>query len=253
MTGIEGRSDLMKGIGKTRAFVLSLLVVGVMVLTVGTAGAVTVTWNFATSSGTNLGTTESFTGSDNTTTILASGFSGVGSHSLASPPTNWILPAGGINAADLIGTSSGGLGVVNLGSNFIDVGQIIQLDVSNLIPPAVPAGEFTSEQASVSFGTNGTIAIYSSSSSVGSNAVGTYLASSAGTGGTSTTLSIPLSTNRYLWIYVTPNGAQGALGSVAATYTGDGVSSVPEPTSLLLLGTGLVGMGIGMRAWRRKK
>ena len=77
----------MKGIGKTRAFVLSLLVVGVMVLTVGTAGAITtVTWNFATPNNTNLGTTESFTGSDGTTTILASGFSGVGFTMLVALP-----------------------------------------------------------------------------------------------------------------------------------------------------------------------
>ena len=222
----------MKGIGKTNAFVLSLLVVGVMVLTVGTAGAVTnVTFSFSSPTG-NLGPTEIYT--SNGTSITVSGFKQVGTGNTTS---TWNLPTTGVTAADLFGTGTS-LGVVGeTANNTINAGEIIQLDLH----------ELTNETLNLTI--NGTVKIYGSPIAVANGGHGTLLATFTSTG---SSLSFsPGSNNLYAWISVTPNSSHASLGSFSAVY--NGVSAVPEPTSLLLLGTGLVGMGIGMRAWRRKK
>ena len=231
MNNLIPRERFRKGIGKTSAFVLSLLVVAVMVLTVGTAGATTFTWDFSSPTG-NLGTTETY--SSGGYVITVSGFTGVGFH---SGTTNFTLPASGVNTANLFGNGSLGVGTNSL----IDLGEIVQLDLVN----PISAG-FTNETKSI-VNISGTVIIDGSNSSVGNSATGTYLASFTGATSHTFTLGDP-GAYRYEWIYVTPNGAQASLASLTADLA---ASQVPEPTSLLLLATGLVGIGMG--AWRRKK
>ena len=67
----------MNGMGKRSGFVLSLLVVTVMVLTVGVAGAATYTWNFSGTQGA-LPPSVTFFDTTNTYPIVATGFFDVG-------------------------------------------------------------------------------------------------------------------------------------------------------------------------------
>ena len=226
----------MRGRGKTRGFVLSLLVVTVLVLTVGVAGADTYTWNFATPEGTNLGTTETFTSDIGGITIEVSGFSGVGYHGGTG---NWTLPNGGINAANLIGQNGAALGVQSNG--LIDVGEILQLNISNL------TGLYN-DTASLLY-VSGATQIFGSNVPVANGSiVGDYLTQSFASG----LVSIDPGGYNYLWLSVTPNGATVSIASFTADDGNGNGASVPEPSTLLLLGSGLLGL-VGYGRKRMKK
>ena len=133
---------------------------------------------------------------------------------------------------------------LNFGSSHqVNVGYIIQLDFGNL------AGFANEVTIIASIESGRTVDIFGSNNPVSSSAYGTLEASY--TGGTTThSFVFRIIDYRYQWITVTGSNVFLSNG-LTADYTGT-PSSVPEPSTLLLLGSGLLGL-VGYGRKRMKK
>lgn len=200
---------------------LALLAVA-MVISSLPALAFDVTWQFANSTmNGNYGTSKTFTGSDATTMITAEGFLTAGG------TTNlW----GKYTSGDPTET---GLGIMNQVAHEIDSSQFVQFDVSSLL------SSFTGGSFSL-----GSLQSGESFLLCGSNSSGTLGATCTPAifeAGSTTTNTVNLMSWGSFNYYDITGGPAGdtLIDSLVLTQG----SPVPEPVSMLLLGSGLVGLG----------
>ncbi len=210
-------------------------------LAIGSAQATAiVTWNFDSPAG-SVPSPHTYFDTTNTIPIIASGFT-----TTNAAPTSGTWTPGTVASTPLFGKftlgdpSETGLGLAGLDpENEIVVKSMVQLDLSYLIAhgfsdPIISIGSVQATESFAVFGSN-------TAANVG-GASGTFL-----NGGTGLPViqTFPLSgypNDQFIWITATNEDVLLINGLT---------SGVPEPSTLLLLGSGLLGLG-GI-AWRRNR
>lgn len=208
---------------------LALLAVAMLIAT-SPAWAFDVTWQFATSTmNGNYGTSQSFTGSDASTMVTAYGYQ--------TPSTATDL-YGKYTAGDPIET---GLGIATptplLSPNSFEIGtgNFIQFDVSSLLS-GFTGGSFTigSLQTGESF-------MLCGSNSLGTLGTGPDCTAAIFESGSGTSVNTVSLMNWGSFDFYSIAGVAGDVLIDNLTLTP--VNPVPEPISMLLLGSGLLGLG----------
>ncbi len=225
-----------------RGIVVTLGALAILGLLVCSAQAdIIITWNFDSPTG-SVSSPHTYFDTTSTFQIIASGFT-----TTNAAPTSGTWTPGTVASTPLFGKftsgdpSETGLGLAALDpENEIVVKSMVQLDLANLIAhgltdPIISMGSVQAGESFAVFGTN-------TAADAGGTPSGTFLNGGTGLPVIQTFSLSGYPSDRFIWITATKTDVLLLNGLT---------STVPEPSTLLLLGSGLLGLG-GI-VWRRKQ